>query len=81
MGCFNTKGFFSGLDIVGREKVFVLVCVQYHPPLNLTINEEHEFDHNSGYMYPITFPIFGEPSRERVLHCRPLDLEIPPSIQ
>ena len=60
MGCFNMKGFFSSLDIVGREKVFVLVCVQYHPPINLTVNEEHEFDHNSGVMYPITFPIFGE---------------------
>lgn len=64
MGCFNTKGFFSGLDIVGGEKAFVLVCVQYHPPLTFDNPELgkrcHEFDHNSGVMYPITFPIFGE---------------------
>ena len=60
MGCFNTKGFFSGLDIVGGEKAFVLICAQYHPPLDLNVREDHDFDHSSGVMYPITFPIFGE---------------------
>ena len=60
MGCFNTKGFFSGLDIIGGEKAFVLICAQYHPPLDLDVREDHDSDHFSGVMYPITFPIFGE---------------------
>lgn len=60
MGYFNTKGFFSGLDIVGDENAFVLVCVQYHPPLELKENTDYSYNFSSGTMYPITFPIFGE---------------------
>ena len=59
MGCFNTKGFFSGLDIGGGEKAFILICAQYHKPLNLERYVDYSFSF-SGVMYPITFPIFGE---------------------
>ena len=60
MGCFNTKGFFSGLDIVYGENAFVLICVQYHPPLELKEETHSSYNFSSGTMYPITFPIFGE---------------------
>lgn len=63
MGCFNTKGFFSGIDIEYRDKAFILVCTQYSSPIVWKELEEeydsHEYE-NGGTMYPISFPIFGE---------------------
>lgn len=63
MGCFNTKGFFSRVDIEYRDKAFVLVCTQYSSPIVWKELEEeygeHEYE-NEGTMYPISFPIFGE---------------------
>ena len=63
MGCFNTKGFFSGVDIEYKDKAFVLICTQYSPQIEW---KELEDDHDShdynggGTMYPISFPVFGE---------------------
>ena len=63
MGCFNTKGFFSGLDIGYRDRASVLVCTQYSPLIvwkELEEDpEEHEYE-NEGTRYPVSFPIFGE---------------------
>lgn len=63
MGCFCTKGFFSGIDIDYKDKAFVLVCTQYSSPIDWvelkTKINVHEYD-STGTMYPISFPIFGD---------------------
>lgn len=59
MGCFNTKGFFSKIDLEYNDKAFVLVCAQYGEPIEFKPGKEHNFV-PTGSMYPITFPIFGE---------------------
>lgn len=63
MGCFNTKGFLSRIDIGYRDKAFILVCTQYSPLIVWKELEEdyegHEYE-NEGTMYPVSFPIFGE---------------------
>lgn len=59
MGCFNTKGFFSKIDLRYNDKAFVLVCTQYGKPIEFKPGKEHDFI-PTGSMCPITFPIFGE---------------------
>lgn len=63
MGCFCTKGFFSGIDIDYKDKAFVLVCTQDSSPIVWDELETaygcHKYD-RSGTMYPISFPVFGE---------------------
>lgn len=64
MGCFCTKGFFSGIDIDYKDKAFVLVCTQYGSPIDWvelkTKFGEHDYEGTVGTMYPISFPIFGD---------------------
>lgn len=63
MGCFNTKGFLSGIDTGYKDRAFVLICTQYNPPIVWKELEKESNSHeykNKGTMYPISFPIFGE---------------------
>jgi len=59
MGCFNTKGFFSKIDLRYNDKAFVLVCTQYGKPIEFKPDKVCNFV-PTGSMCPITFPIFGE---------------------
>ena len=63
MGCFNTKGFLSGVDIEYKDKAFVLICTQYSPQIEWKELEDDYDSHDyngGGTMYPISFPVFGE---------------------
>lgn len=64
MGCFNTKGFFSNLDLEGGDEAFVFLCTQYHKPLlfNEKYNDKYYKNNyrRSGRMIPFSLPIFGE---------------------
>lgn len=63
MGCFNTKGFFSGIDIEDQDKAFVLICTQSSNPIIWTELETNPREHKyngRGTLDPISFPIFGE---------------------
>ena len=63
MGCFNTKGFLSGVDIEYKDKAFVLICTQYSPQIEWKELEDDYDNHDyngGGTMYPISFPVFGE---------------------
>lgn len=66
MRCFNTKGFFSNLDIEYKDKAFILLGLQYHDPLifETTRSTEEEgtfvYEVNQNPIQPISFPVFGE---------------------
>ena len=63
MGCFNTKGFLSGVDIEYKDKAFVLICTQYSPQIEWKELEDDYDSHDyngGGTIYPISFPVFGE---------------------
>lgn len=63
MGCFNTKGFFSGIDIEYSDKAFVLICTQSSNPIVWTELETDPREHSyngRGTLDPISFPIFGK---------------------
>lgn len=63
MGCFNTQGFLSKLDITGNDEVFVLICAPYTKPIDwveLTEEKYAEHTYNGPCNRPISFPIFGE---------------------
>jgi hypothetical protein len=67
MGCFNTQGFLSKLDIEWKDKIFMLICA---PNCSEPINwKELDLEKNGKYAEheysgecnnPISFPIFGE---------------------
>lgn len=60
MGCFNTKGFFSRVDLeVTEDKAFVLICAQYNKPFELKEGESLEEYDYTGKLIPLTFPILG----------------------
>lgn len=62
MGCFNTQGFLSKLDIEYKDKVFLLICAPYSEPIKWNelnrADEEHSYNGNCNR--PISYPIFGE---------------------
>lgn len=67
MGCFNTQGFLSKLDIEWKDKIFMLLCAPYcSEPINwkeLDLEKNGKYaqhEYLGGCNQPITFPIFGE---------------------
>lgn len=62
MGCFNTQGFLSKLDIEYQDKVFLLICAPYSEPIkwNELDSADEEHSYNGACDRPISYPIFGE---------------------
>lgn len=61
MGCFNTQGFISKLDIEDRDEIFLLICAPFSKPIEwIELNEGHDHHVYSGKCnQPISLPIFG----------------------
>lgn len=64
MGCFNTQGFLSKLDIEYGDKVFLLICSPYSKPIKWdeldSTDEYAEHSYDGPCDRPISYPIFGE---------------------
>jgi hypothetical protein len=66
MGCFNTQGFLSKLDIEYGDKVFLLICAPYSEPIKWDELDRADEDVYAEHSYngtcnrPISYPIFGE---------------------
>lgn len=67
MGCFNTQGFLSKLDIEDKDKVFMFICAPYcSEPIKwkeldlIQYGKYAEHEYSGECRNPISFPIFGE---------------------
>lgn len=65
MGCFNTRGFLSKLELEYLDEGFLILGYQRQDnPIDFTeLNEDsydcHDYD-SRGHIIPLSFPIFGE---------------------